>query len=114
MPTQIRQMPPPQQQQAQQQQPPQQPPPPASIAVTTNTAASSPISTATSVPPPPTLSNSIHVLPDDAPGTVEPNPQHDGMLMLIYKMQILHIKHILIQKYLQSDLKTKFTIYMYV
>lgn len=70
-PTQMQQMPPPQQQQppplvvpstTQQQLPPNIPPPTASSAATVNKHQN-------------TLSNEL-------PGTVEPNPQHDGMFLL--------------------------------
>lgn len=90
-PAQIRQMPPPQQPPPQQppptvqQPPPQQPqaaaPSPAVAAPQTAATANSPVVTNTNVPPPPTLTNPLHVLSDAAPGTVEPNPQHDGRSM---------------------------------
>ncbi|XP_005185583.2 zinc finger matrin-type protein CG9776 [Musca domestica] len=88
-PAQIRQMPPPQQPPPQQppptvqQPPPQQPqasaPSPAVAAPQTAATANSPVVTNTNVPPPPTLTNPLHVLSDAAPGTVEPNPQHDAV-----------------------------------
>lgn len=72
-PTQMQQMPPPTQQQQ---------PPPALVGVPTSAP-----QIPTNVPPPNTVpptavSKHSNMISDEAPGTTEPNPQHDGKFLL--------------------------------